>query len=115
MSQFTKGEWHYDSVGNYIRLRKDEAILATVMYADTFEEKQANGRLMAAAPKMYMELKNFLDFVDNVKKKNPLLPFLRVSVEQLDILIERMGVKELLAEIDGNYSEKNEQSNRGRK
>ena len=35
MSQFTKGEWHYDSVGNYIRLRKNEAILATVMYADT--------------------------------------------------------------------------------
>lgn len=49
MPRFTQGEWYFSN--GYVRLRSDderknEMTLATTLYADTYEEKQANGRLM---------------------------------------------------------------------
>ena len=73
--------------------------MATSVYKIFSEhEYQANERLRAAAPKMYKELKHLVEFVDNAIKNQPELWY---STGHLKMLIERMGVKELLAQIDG--------------
>ncbi len=53
---YTKGSWYY--ANGYVRARskdqrKNGIILAATTCAETYEEQQANGRLMAAAPELY--------------------------------------------------------------
>ena len=59
----TEGSWYYSN--GYVRVhskdqRKDGMILAATMSVETYEGRQANGRLMAAAPKMYEVIKKFI-------------------------------------------------------
>ena len=58
MPKFTDGTWWYSN--GFVRRRENERILANVLYARADEETDANGRLMAAAPRMLQMLKDFV-------------------------------------------------------
>ena len=97
MSKFTKGEWEYGKNGKfpfwYVGVKGTSRYLATV-------DKEANARLIAAAPEMYRLLQEFMK-IDEQKKwaaseKND--PAYMMALVAQDGAVNMS--KELLARID---------------
>lgn len=61
MSKFTKGEWVYDDFSAIVETVSNNSRPICIVMEDSendySEEEDANGRLIAAAPKMYALLK----------------------------------------------------------
>ena len=88
MSNFTKGQWHYDG-GRFVKNDADKIIadmLPVLDYVDSLEEIAAIARLIATAPEMYDELYKHLQFF-----KGKVLYYAEYA----------RSTKELLARIDG--------------
>ena len=69
MLNFTKGKWHYiDSAAWVISVHEhslDEPEICDLSYETPEQERNANGRLIAAAPDMYRTLVKILDDTQN--------------------------------------------------
>lgn len=80
MSKFTKGEWEYGKNGKfpfwYVGVKGTTRYLATV-------DKEANARLIAAAPEMYELLSDCAAFLKDCGDCSPIAYQLRLRIEEL--------------------------------
>lgn len=95
MSKFSKGEWEFDTELCFVKNKKGDEI-AELFWdkddGDKEERLQANGRLIAAAPKMYDYLKRICDFYRGT---------MLVCLHTKDGKLKFADIEALLARIDG--------------
>ena len=96
MSKFTKGKWEADEFGDsvYYRDKDGHRIDFIKIKGGSPAIKQANARLIAAAPEMYEMITKLVDGITIAELLNG-IQIVKVN----PVLIE--SAKRLLAEIDG--------------
>lgn len=94
MSNFTKGKWEVDRTGFDIEITCGDMYLASMYNLEHLEETEANARLIAAAPEMYDELYEILQFMKG-----------KTLWERDEYALYEKDIEELLERIDGVKTE----------
>ena len=89
MSEFTKGEWEYGKDEKYPYWYVGKT--GTTRYLATVD-KEANARLIAAAPEMYELLSDCAAFLKDCGDCSPIAYQLRLRIEEL---LDRIDGKEV--------------------
>ena len=94
MPDFTKGKWFVENEFDIKSDISENAYVAQLYLTHSDREIHANGRLLAAAPELYYELRELLGYLYNIQSEG-YTPETQKDINRVEALLARIdGTKE---------------------